>query len=383
MPDVLLHSATTRDPALRHEVPLAVGDDFLYVEAGGERHIVIMSLEIPRLHDLAGPYVIHPWEEFGIDELLASGLGREEALLEMEARAVRELGVTAAAVPHDFPLELADRLRADGIVLTVDRELFAARRRVKTPAELDGIRRAQRGTEAAMDAARALLRAAAPGTDGFLHEGGATGPVLTCERLRAAVEEQFLAHGLEAGESVVSHGAQTAVGHDPGSGPIRPHEPVLLDLFPRDRASGCYTDMTRTWVWGDAPAEIVEWHALCLEVLRASVAGARAGAAGRDLHIAACERFEAAGHPTQRTKAPGSVLAEGFYHALGHGVGLDVHEDPGVGRTGAALVPGDVIALEPGLYRPGFGGVRIEDTVLVTADGPAISFASYDYDLEP
>ena len=351
MSDILILGDTVRSAELRHE--------------------------LPRVRELPGPYAIHPWEEFGIDELLASGIGREAAELELYVRAVASIGVRSAVVPPSFPLELADRLRAGGVELVVDRGLFAQRRRSKSPAEIEGIRRAQRGTEAAMDAARAMLRSAEP-FHGVLELDGAP---LTCERIKAAVLAVFNEHDLVAEDLIVSHGAQTAVGHDDGSGPIAPHEPVLLDLFPRDRASGCFTDMTRVFVWGEPPAELVEWHGLCLRALQEAVAGARAGVTGSDLHFAACDLFEAAGHPTQRTKEPGTVLDRGFYHSLGHGVGLEVHEDPGVGRTGEAFVAGDVLALEPGLYRPGFGGVRLEDTVLVTATG-AVNFADYPYDLE-
>lgn len=378
MSDILILGDTVRSAELRHELPLSIGDAFLYAEAGGQRHVVIPSLELPRVRELPGPYAIHPWEEFGIDELLASGIGREAAVLELYVRAVAGIGVRSAVVPPTFPLELADRLRAGGVELVVDRGLFAQRRRSKSPAEIEGIRRAQRGTEAAMDAARAMLRSAEP-FHGILELDGAP---LTCDRIKAAVLAVFNEHDLVAEDLIVSHGAQTGVGHDDGSGPIAPHEPVLLDLFPRDRASGCFTDMTRVFVWGEPPAELVEWHGLCLRALQEAVAGARAGVTGRDLHFAACDLFEAAGHPTQRTKEPGTVLDRGFYHSLGHGVGLEVHEDPGVGRTGEAFVAGDVLALEPGLYRPGFGGVRLEDTVLVTATG-AVNFADYPYDLEP
>ena len=379
MPDVLILGDTERSAALRHELPLGIGDPFLYAEVGGVRHVVISSLEVPRIAELPGPYAIHPFDEFGIDELLASGCGRDAALLEVHSRAVRTLGVRRALVPAEFPLEAADRLRADGVELIVDRELFNGRRRVKSEAEIAGVRRAQRGTEVALDAARALLRASAPGADGLLQLDGAP---LTCERLRVAVYQAFLDHGLVAEAAIVSHGAQTAIGHDEGSGAIRPNEPVLLDLFPRDRASACFTDTTRTWVWGEPSAELREWHALCRQALEQAIVSARPGVTGRDLWAATCELFEGHGHATQRTKQPGVVLDHGFYHGLGHGVGLEVHEEPGVGRSGGELVAGDVIALEPGLYRPGFGGVRLEDTVLVTPTG-GVSFAAYPYDLEP
>lgn len=376
--DVLIFGDTVRSPELRHELPLSIGDPFLYAEAGGVRHVVISSMEVPRIEELAGPYVTHSWVEYGSDELFTSGLSRDAALLEVHARAVHAIGVRDATVPADFPLELADRLRADGVELAVDRELFQGRRRSKTAAEIEGIRRAQRGTEAAMDAARAMLRASAP-KGGILHLDGEP---LTCERLKAAIRAVFSEHDLTADDLIVARGAQTAIGHDEGSGPIAPHEPVLLDLFPRDRASGCCTDMTRTWVWGEPPAEIAAWHALCLRALQEAIAGVRAGVSGRDLHGATSRLFEDEGFPTQRTKQPGTVLAEGFYHSLGHGVGLEVHEDPAIGIVGQTFVEGDVIALEPGLYRPGFGGLRLEDTVLVTADG-AVNFADYPYDLEP
>src|SRR5262249_22089355 len=146
-------------------------------------------------------------------------------------------------------------------------------------------------------------------------------------------------------------------------------EPVLIDLFPRDRESACFADLTRTYVVGEPPAELVEYHRLCREALDRAIAGIRAGVSGADLHRETCELFEAHGYPTQLSKPPGEVLEDGFFHALGHGVGLEVHEEPGLGRVGADLVAGDVVAVEPGLYRSGYGGCRLEDVVLVTDDG--------------
>jgi Xaa-Pro aminopeptidase len=103
---------------------------------------------------------------------------------------------------------------------------------------------------------------------------------------------------------------------------------------------------------------------------------------GRALFDITCDVFEQAGFPTQRTKGAGEVLRDGFFHSLGHGVGLEVHELPALGRVGDDLVPGDVIALEPGLYRSGFGGVRLEDIAIVTDDGIDV-VTDYPYDLRP
>ena len=143
-------------------------------------------------------------------------------------------GSSRPPFPPTFPLELADHLRANGIELSSDRDQFVGRRRVKNDAELAGIRRAQRAAEAAMTAARDLLRAAERQNGDLVLDG----EPLTCERIKLAVEQAFTANGAFADEFIVSHGPQTAVGHDMGSGPISPDEPVCLDLFPRDRESG-------------------------------------------------------------------------------------------------------------------------------------------------
>jgi Xaa-Pro aminopeptidase len=378
MPDVLVYADSMRSPELRHEVPLAVPDAFLYVEHGDERHAVVTAFEIDRIDALGIGVKTHPLEEFGYDELLAEGLSRDEVALRVALSACRDLGVVEAAVPSTFPLELADFLRSEGIALEPDRGLFEARRRVKSEFELAGIRRAQRGCEAALAAACELLRRA-EASNGALNVDGEP---LTCERLKLVVERVFGEHGLSAEEFVVSHGAQTAIGHEMGSGPIAPNEPVVFDLFPRDRESGCYSDMTRTFVVGTPPEELVRYRELCHEALDRALAAIQPGAAGRDVHRLVCDFFHEHGFPTQLSKQPGEVISDGFFHGLGHGVGLEVHEKPSLGRGSDELVAGDVVAVEPGLYRQGFGGCRLEDLVLVTENG-AENLTDYRYDLEP
>jgi Xaa-Pro aminopeptidase len=314
-----------------------------------------------------GEYVFHPFEEFGVDELRRTSSSPTEMVDEIVVRAVRALGVERAVVPGSFPVATADRLRAEGVDLTPDREAFIARRRVKSPAELEGIRRAQAAAEAGMAAARDLLARAAVRGDGVLE---ADGRPLTSERLRPAVAGAFLESGATWEDFVVSHGPQSAIGHHLGEGEIRAGETVVVDLWPRDPASSCFADMTRTFVVGDVPDEVADWHRLCLEALDRVVEATRPDTTGRALFEVACDVFESAGFPTMRTKAAGETLDEGFHHALGHGVGLEVHEMPILNLVGhAPLVAGDVIAVEPGLYRPGFGGLRLEDLLLVTEDG--------------
>ena len=379
MADVVIYADTVRSPELRHEVPLGVPDPFLYVERNGTRHVVVGAVEIPRFEELGG-YEIHPLEEFGIDELRRSGKPYHEVADELVVRAVRALGVERAVVPGTFPVLIADRLRAAGVELTPDREAFDRRRRVKSGAELAGIRRAQAAAEAGMAAARELLRQATTnGGDGLV----AGGKRLTCERIKGAVAQAFLDHGAIADEFIVSHGPQAAIGHHMGAGELRAGETIVIDLWPRDNESFCSADMTRTFVVGEVSDEVAEWHLLCKEALDRALADIRAGVVARSVYEGSCEIFEAAGYPTQRTKAPGEVLDGGFHHSLGHGVGLEVHEQPSLGLAGRdELVAGDVLAVEPGLYRAGVGGCRLEDIVLVTEDG-AENLTSFPYDLTP
>jgi Xaa-Pro aminopeptidase len=375
--DVLIYGDTLRSPELRHEVPVPIPDAFLYAERNGKRVVAIHSLEVPRLRG-SGLDVLS-WDELGWEELIEQGVGREELYLHIAERTCRTIGLERAVCPADFPVELADHLRAAGVELSPDRELFARRRRVKTPTQLEGIRRAQRAAEAAMDEARAMLRRADAGGEVLVLDG----EPLTSERIKQAIGDVFTANDAVADGMIVSHGPQSAVGHEMGSGAIAPGEPIVIDLWPKDRVTGCHADMTRTFCVGDPPEELVEYHRLVKQALDDALAGVQAGASGNALFRATCELFQEHGYKTLLTKDMGQTLEEGFFHGLGHGVGLEVHEDPGMGiATGPPLVAGDVVTIEPGLYRPGFGGCRLEDLLLVTEDG-CENLTDYPYELQP
>jgi Xaa-Pro aminopeptidase len=378
VPDVLIFADSVVSPEMRHEVPVMVPDPFLYVEKDGKRYSASSSFEVGRLAEVG--IEAHPWEDFGYDELIGKGLPREEITwLHVNLNACRAFGIEDAIVPRSFPTSVADHLRANGITLNPDYDLFADRRRVKTQAELAGIRRAQRAAEAGMATAREIL-ARAEASNGSLTVDGEP---LTCELVKAAIRRAFTEHGTISDDFIVAHGAQGAVGHDLGSGPILPDEPIVIDLWPKDPESGCYADMTRTYVVGTPSDELVEYHRLVKEALDHSFAATKAGVPGVEVFNLVCKFFEEHGQKTVLSKAPGEVLEDGFFHGLGHGVGLEVHEAPGMGRGSTGeLLAGDVVTLEPGLYRQGFGGCRLEDLVLVTENG-AENLTDFPYDLKP
>ena len=377
-PAVLIYGDTTRCAEMRNEIPHAVHDPFLYLEHPGGRAVVVRSLEVERMTAVPGLTPL-PLEELGLDELLSTGWSPDEAALEIALRACRRFEIDHAAVPASFPVAVADRLRAGGIRLDVDDELFGDRRRAKNATQLAGIRRAQTAAEAAVASVAAALDAAEVAPDGGLLLDGEP---LTCERLKEGVALAFIRNGCGGDDVIVAHGPQTCIGHHSGSGQVREGEPVTVDLCPRDPASGCYTDITRTFVKGEVNDELQRYFDLVSDSLRRTHAAIRPGLAVRELHRISCRPFEDAGEPTQCSKQPGEVLLDGFFHSLGHGVGLEIHEAPHLSQNDDVLVVGDVIAVEPGCYRQGFGGVRLEDLVRVTEDGGEL-LTDYPYELTP
>ena len=367
-PDVLIHGDTHSSAALRHELPLGIIDPLSYFEVSGRRVAVIASMEAGRVKEAAPDVeVIDPYA-LGLDELIARGMHWHEIDSELCLRAAGELGARRLVVPAALPVSVADRLRAEGLEIEPDEPEFVRRRRAKNAAELDGIRRAQAAADAALAAAAEMLRSAAA-QDGTLMLDGEP---LSSERVRARIREVSADHGAPAPEDIiVAAGAAGASGHEQGTGPLPAGLPIIIDIWPRDERTGCWADMTRTFVAGGEPADdVARWHELSRTALDRVLEEVRPGVTGRDLFAVACDVFEEAGELTQRTKAEGETLLDGFFHSLGHGVGLEVHEEPALGRTGSdGLVAGDVLAVEPGCYRSGYGGVRLEDLVLVTEDG--------------
>src|SRR5580765_4060009 len=381
MRGLLIAGDTERSAALRHEIPVPIGDPLLFAEVDGRLYVLTTRLESARVQGKLPDAKVLDYFELGYKELVESGLTMHEAGREIEVRAVRELGITEAIVPADFPLALADRLREEGIVLTVDETAIALRRRSKTPVELEGIRIAQRAAEAGMAAASELLASATPGTEGRLEVDGKP---LLAEDVRFVLREASAAHGAPCPPDVIVASVWQGNGHEPGSGPLPAGLPIHIDLWPRHEETGCWADMARTFVAGEPVSEhadlIAEQDRLVCEALDAAKAAVRPGITGRELFDATCELFESAGYATQRTT---DGEANGFQHSLGHGVGLEVHEAPGLGLSGRdPLVPGDVIAIEPGLWDEAAGGVCHEDLVLVTETGGEV-LTRFPYDLAP
>jgi Xaa-Pro aminopeptidase len=378
---LLLYGDTDRSAAMRHEVPLGIGDPFLFAEVDGRPYVLNTSLEAERIKRALPEAELLDYFDLGYRELVDRGMSMADAGREVETRVVQQLGIDEAIVPGDFPVALADRLRANGVTLTVDDAAVELRRRAKAPAELEGIRAAVRAAEAAMTTARELLWRAEPGADGAQLDG----KPLLAEDVRATLRAVCEEHDTRLPPDVIVSSVWQGTGHEPGSGSLPAGLPIVIDIWPRDATSSCWADMARTFVVGEPTPEHAESIAarerLVRRVLADSLAAVRPGVKGRELYDAACEAFESAGYPTRRTSAPDEL--EGFQYSLGHGVGLEVHESPGLGLAGHdPLVVGDVLAVEPSLWDNAVGGMQFEDLVLVTETGSEL-LTDFPYDVTP
>jgi Xaa-Pro aminopeptidase len=376
----LLYDDSIRSPELRHEIAEAIADPVIFVDDDGRRVVVASTLEAGAFREREDVVdVFWNFEELGYFDLVRdTSLDRDELGAELVLRALKKLGASTAVVPPTFRINVADHLRKEGIDVVVDSAAWNDRRRKKTPWELEGIERAQRATETAMLSAARMLREAEPTSSGTLRFEGET---LTAEWIREVMVGDLLSQGAESEEILIQSGDACLDGHGLGLGPILPNQSCIIDCFPRDRRTGAYTDMTRTFVPGEPSDELKRIYSDVREAMDIALETVRPGSDAAFKKVS--DFFHSKGYPTRLHSTEPGAMVEGFPYGLGHGVGLQVHERPGLGIRSDPLVERDVIAVEPGLYFEGVGGVRLEDTVLVTDNGPVHFTDPFPYELQP
>ena len=367
---LLVIAAPQHDADAYHLSGFLAPDPVIFARAGGRRYLAVSALEYGRAEKEA------PVDELvSFDELDLVALARElksgpRAFAAAAANLLDKAGAkrSPVAVPPGFGVAYADELRARGVRIEADGRLFSGLRRVKTDAEISRIEEAQRAVEEAVSHAVEILEESDISGDGTLEWRGGT---LTSEVLRSEIEVELLRRGCSADEgTITAGGAQAADPHERGSGALRSGEPIIVDVFPRNSGSRYFADMTRTFVKGEPSPELERMYDSVLEAQETALSMIRAGVNGRDVHDKVSEILHERGYKTAKHDSePGKPLTEGFFHGTGHGVGLEVHEAPRVSTADEELVAGDVVTVEPGVYEPGVGGVRIEDLVVVTEDG--------------
>jgi Xaa-Pro aminopeptidase len=297
----------------------------------------------------------------------------------LAARMLRDKGHEDARVSPRLQAAYLEELRSAGVQVEIDRDLFTAERRHKSAEEAGFIKAAQRAAEAAVtEVVRQLAQADTK--DGVLWLEGRP---LTSERLYARAQLLLGEMGFSCPDMIVAGSPECAMPHFRGEGPIRTGAPIIIDIFPSGRSSHYYGDLTRTVVVGEITDEFRKMHAAVLQALDAGTESIRSGVAGRDVHNAVCQVLVDRGYGTTTKGYEGPDGVAKMNHSTGHGVGLDVHEEPALrGPNEEPLLEGDVVTVEPGLYLLGLGGVRIEDTGMVTSNGFE-NFTSLTRSLDP
>jgi Xaa-Pro aminopeptidase len=366
--DLLVIGAPQHDAAAYHLCGFLAPDPVICARINGKKYLAVSSMEYGRAEKQANVDELLSFDELEVNRLARELGSGARAYAAATAGLLERLGVESVAVPPTLGVAYADELRSRGVEVSPNGKLFADLRRAKTEEEISHIEKTQRAVEAACARAVEILRASGPREYGILHYEDRP---LTSERLRSEIEIELLRHGCAANAgTITAGGVQAADPHEEGHGPLRSGEAIILDIFPVDKASRYYADMTRTVIKGEPKEELRKMHDAVLESQEAALGMIRAGVNGKDVHRKVSDVLHERGYYTLvHDQIEGNPLREGFIHGTGHGVGLEIHEAPRISPADDELRVGDVVTVEPGLYDPQVGGVRIEDLVVVTEDG--------------
>jgi Xaa-Pro aminopeptidase len=358
-PATVFVAASETDSNLYYATRFIAPDPFIYLEVKGERLMIMSDLEVDRARHQATVDRVLSYSEV---ERRAKALGvKDPGSIDVVHLVLQDAGVKEILVPSTFPFIHANRLQELGYTLRTKREPFYERRVVKSDEEVRHIEAAQRATETAVASAHDSLRRADI-RDNYLWLDGER---LTSERVKKLISVALMECDCVAQHTIVAGGEQACDPHDEGSGPLPAHRSIIFDVFPRSAGSRYFADMSRTVVRGKPSPELTRLYHAVKDAQEEAITKIRDGADGAVIHQGICDRFEKAGYKTGLVNG----RMQGYFHGTGHGVGLDIHESPRISRTGSLLQEGHVVTVEPGLYYPGLGAVRIEDMVLVTKDG--------------
>jgi Xaa-Pro aminopeptidase len=354
----LIVAASEQDPDMLYATRFFAPDAFIFLEERGKRTLVLSDLEIDRARKQANA------DEFvsysALEREVQGNQKKAPAYEKVLSHFLRKRRVRSALVPANFPLGFAQELEGSKIRLRTTNGLFWPEREAKTDEELKLMRRALQITESGMARAIEVLNASKPGPGKKLTWSGKT---LTSEILRAEIDSAVLRAGGLPANTIVAGGDQACDPHERGSGPLKANSLIILDIFPRDAKSGYFGDMTRTVVRGQASEEQRKLWQTVREGQELALKKMTPGVDGLTVHNEVKQFFTNRGFPTEVR----SGRQVGFFHGTGHGLGLEIHEFPRFQKT--VFKVGQVLTVEPGLYYPGLGGVRIEDVAVVTKSG--------------
>jgi len=372
----LIIAGSETDANIYYATGFLAPDPFIYLQSNNQSHLLMSDLELDRARSQSKVDQVHAYSDYE-EKAKSAGIDRP-GVTDVVHAFIAEQGFEKDEtdewlVPDDFPLAYGDRLREYGHVLKTVAPPFFEKRALKTEDEVAAIRLAQQGVEATLDEVLEDLRNAEI-KDGLLYLDG---KMLSSESVRRSLHMGMMEKGLLAQHTIVACGRDACDPHNEGSGPLRANEAIIFDIFPRSIESRYHSDMTRTVVKGHASDALKRLYDTVLEGQMLGIARVKHGVNGREIHAAITGHFEKQGYKTGLSDG----RMQGFFHGTGHGIGLDIHEPPRIGKVEQRLQAGEVVTVEPGLYYPEIGAVRIEDMLLVEENG-CRNLTSYQKKLE-
>jgi Xaa-Pro aminopeptidase len=374
---VVLAGVPHTNRTLYHRIQFAVGDSAALIEGLGQQGqslLLVRDIEMPRARQMAKADDIGCAADFAPEGGLSGD--RDTALAQAVAECLRRNHVQRVTTDRSLPFIFAWHIQQAGISLDYDPELGVMERRIKSGEEIDRLTRAQKQTTEAMTMACRLIARADADADGILmHEG----EPLTSEKVRRAITLHLLDHGFSTPHgSIVATLPHVADCHHFGTGPIRTGQPVIVDIFPCDESTHYNGDCTRTVVHGQPSEMVRRMHAAVAEARTTGSQALKPGTTGEQVHKATMRKLMEHGFGFRRGASDIENPEPVMRHGTGHGIGLDVHEPVLLDEGGGEIHAGEVFTVEPGLYSPVHGGVRIEDMVLVTPTGHRVLFPLHD-----
>jgi Xaa-Pro aminopeptidase len=360
--NLLMVADSDHDANMLYAVGMFVPDPFIYLRSGRREHIVMSDLEIDRARSKAGHCTVLPLSRFQ-DQLRENGV-KHPGFAQVIAAILRKRKIKKVSVPQNFSHGLAIDLLKQGIRVKPKSGAFFPAREQKSAEEVKKISAALMMAEVGMAEAIQVLRASKIARDRKLIYHNLP---LTSEKLRSVIDTAILRANGSASHTIVAGGKQGCDPHESGHGVLRANEPIILDIFPRSQTTGYFGDITRTVVRGEASEAVRKLYDTVLQGQTLAFKKMRAGVKTKAVHQSVQDFFEREGYKTGRRNG----RMQGFFHGTGHGLGLEIHEAPRMGANSTGeLKAGQVVTVEPGLYYPELGGVRIEDVALIRKESP-------------
>ncbi len=356
----LIIDSSENNSDLYYKTGFFVPDSVLYIESKGKKTLVLNDLEYERGKTESTADEVISYSE--CVKILKDKKIKNIGILDIADLILKQKRLKTLEVQKEFPVFYADGLRRRGYRVNVSKNsMLYPERLVKSEQEIKQLKKSLNKTVEAMDLAINIVAKSKIQKNRLFYKGAA----LTSERVKSYINSYLAGHEFTASHTIVAGGNDSWMPHNTGSGPLYAHKPIIIDIFPKSQKSGYYGDMTRTVVKGKPSEELVRMYNAVLEGQKLGLKKIKHGVKASNIHKSIVEVFKNKGFRTE--ELDGKI--QGFIHSTGHGLGLDIHEPPRISINKETLVKGNVVTVEPGLYYEKLGGIRIEDSVVVTDKG--------------